>query len=192
MPAGLRCGVKADCLGFPHRPPARVAGILAGRSEVVAGVDDEARGLASSVVESPHAIRASGGIDVIRRGLEWVLQPLIEAEATEVIGAAPHRASPSRKSAASAPSSIRARRRSAPVPSGGDREVLGCAAGDSEDGAFWMAFLRSLRARGLHGVQLVISDAHQGLVGAIEAVLIGRGLAPLRYAADSVRSAAGS
>jgi transposase-like protein len=55
----------------------------------------------------------------------------------------------------------------------GDREVLGCAAGDSEDGAFWTAFLRSLRARGLAGVQLVISDAQHGLVGAIGAVLIG-------------------
>jgi putative transposase len=55
----------------------------------------------------------------------------------------------------------------------GDREVLGCAVGDSEDGAFWLAFLRSLRARGLAGVQLVISDAHAGLVGAIEAVMIG-------------------
>jgi hypothetical protein len=55
----------------------------------------------------------------------------------------------------------------------GDREVLGCAVGDSEDGAFWLAFLRSLRARGLTGVQLVISDAHEGLVSAIEAVMIG-------------------
>jgi putative transposase len=55
----------------------------------------------------------------------------------------------------------------------GDREVLGCGVGDSEDGAFWLAFLRSLRARGLAGVQLVISDAHEGLVGAIEAVMIG-------------------
>jgi len=55
----------------------------------------------------------------------------------------------------------------------GDREVLGCDVGDSEDGAFWTAFLRSLRARGLTGVQLVISDAHQGLVSAVEAVLIG-------------------
>jgi putative transposase len=54
----------------------------------------------------------------------------------------------------------------------GDREVLGLAVGDSEDGAFWLAFLRSLRARGLGGVKLVISDAHQGLVGAIEAVMI--------------------
>src|SRR5262249_57033638 len=41
----------------------------------------------------------------------------------------------------------------------------------SEDGAFWLQFLRSLVARGLGGVQLVISDAHQGLKGAIAAVL---------------------
>ena len=41
----------------------------------------------------------------------------------------------------------------------GRREVLGFAVGDSEDGAFWTAFLRSLKARGLQGVQLVIADA---------------------------------
>jgi transposase-like protein len=41
----------------------------------------------------------------------------------------------------------------------GRREVLGFAVGDSEDGAFWTAFLRSLKARGLAGVQLVIADA---------------------------------
>jgi putative transposase len=45
--------------------------------------------------------------------------------------------------------------------------------GDSEDGAFWTAFLRSLRARGLGGVQLVISDAHTGLKQAISAVMAG-------------------
>ncbi len=55
----------------------------------------------------------------------------------------------------------------------GDREVLGLAVGDSEDSAFWTAFLRSLRARGLGGVRLVISDAHAGLKGAIAAVLLG-------------------
>ena len=54
-----------------------------------------------------------------------------------------------------------------------DREVLGLAVGDSEDGAFWTAFLRSLRARGLTGVRLVISDAHEGLKAAIGAVLLG-------------------
>jgi putative transposase len=55
----------------------------------------------------------------------------------------------------------------------GDREVLRLAVGDSEDGAFWTAFLRSLRARGLDGVRLVISDAHEGLKGAIAGVLLG-------------------
>jgi putative transposase len=55
----------------------------------------------------------------------------------------------------------------------GNREVLGCAVGHSEDGAFWTEFLRSLRARGLSGVRLVISDQHLGLKKAIEAVMVG-------------------
>lgn len=59
------------------------------------------------------------------------------------------------------------------VRADGWREVLGFAVGDSEDGAFWTAFLRSLKARGLGGVQLVISDAHTGLKHAITAVLLG-------------------
>ena len=59
------------------------------------------------------------------------------------------------------------------VAADGHREVLGCDVGDSEDGAFWTAFLRSLRARGLAGVQLVISDSHAGLKAAIASVLLG-------------------
>jgi putative transposase len=59
------------------------------------------------------------------------------------------------------------------VTADGGREVLGCEVGDSEGGAFWTAFLRSLNARGLHGVQLVVSDAHTGLKQAIAAVLVG-------------------
>src|SRR3712207_7385944 len=59
------------------------------------------------------------------------------------------------------------------VAADGHREVLGFAVGDSEDGAFWTAFLRSLKARGLGGAQLVISDAHTGLKQAIGAVLLG-------------------
>jgi transposase-like protein len=55
----------------------------------------------------------------------------------------------------------------------GRREVLGFAVGDSEDGAFWTGFLRSLKARGLGGVQLVIADAHLGLRAAVQAVLAG-------------------
>jgi putative transposase len=52
------------------------------------------------------------------------------------------------------------------------REMLGFDVGDSGDGVFWTAFLRSVKTRGLHGVQLVISDAHAGLK-AIEAVVLG-------------------
>jgi putative transposase len=59
------------------------------------------------------------------------------------------------------------------VRADGHREVLGFDVGDSEDGAFWTAFLRSLKARGLHGVQLVISDAHEGLKSAVGAVMTG-------------------
>ncbi len=59
------------------------------------------------------------------------------------------------------------------VTATGDREVLGVEVGDSEDGAFWTAFFKGLRARGLGGVQLVISDHHLGLKQAIGAVFIG-------------------
>jgi putative transposase len=55
----------------------------------------------------------------------------------------------------------------------GRREVLGFSVGDSEDGAFWTQFLRSLKARGLGGVQLVIADAHLGLRQAVQAVFSG-------------------
>jgi putative transposase len=46
------------------------------------------------------------------------------------------------------------------VAADGRREVLGFDVGDSKNEAFWTAFLRSLKARGLDGVKLVISDAH--------------------------------
>ena len=55
----------------------------------------------------------------------------------------------------------------------GEREVLGLAVGDSEDGAFWTEFLRSLRARGLSVVRLVISDAHLGIREAVATVMLG-------------------
>jgi putative transposase len=53
------------------------------------------------------------------------------------------------------------------ITANGDREILGCDIGDSEDETFWRGFLRSLRARGLGGVKLVISDQHAGLVAAL-------------------------
>jgi putative transposase len=55
----------------------------------------------------------------------------------------------------------------------GFRESLGLDVVTSEDGAAWLAFLRSLVARGLSGVRLVTSDAHPGLVDAIAATLPG-------------------
>ena len=45
----------------------------------------------------------------------------------------------------------------------GKREIVGLDVGTSEDGAFWLSFLRSLVARGMAGVELVISDAHQSM-----------------------------
>lgn len=54
------------------------------------------------------------------------------------------------------------------VTSEGTREVLGLDVGDSEEETFWRAFFNALRARGLGGVQLVISDQHAGLVSAIQ------------------------
>jgi putative transposase len=59
------------------------------------------------------------------------------------------------------------------VNADGGREVLGLDVCSDEDGAGWLAFLRSLTARGLSGVRLVISDAHRGLVAAIGAALPG-------------------
>jgi transposase-like protein len=55
----------------------------------------------------------------------------------------------------------------------GEREILGVEIGSSEEESFWKAFLRSLVQRRLKGVELVISDAHQGLQKAIQAVLVG-------------------
>jgi transposase-like protein len=55
----------------------------------------------------------------------------------------------------------------------GYREILGLDLITTEDGAGWLAFCRSLVARGLSGVSLVISDAHQGLRDAIAATLPG-------------------
>ncbi|MDA8373160.1 MAG: IS256 family transposase [Actinomycetota bacterium] len=59
------------------------------------------------------------------------------------------------------------------INASGGREVLGMAVGDSEEEAFWGPFLSGLRARGLSGVQLVISDQHAGLVAAIRRHLQG-------------------
>ncbi len=57
------------------------------------------------------------------------------------------------------------------VAEAGHREVIGLDIGEIESEAFWTEFLRGLRARGLHGLRLVVSDHHEGLKSAIARVL---------------------
>jgi putative transposase len=57
------------------------------------------------------------------------------------------------------------------VNTDGRREVLGMTIGHSEAEPFWVEFLRSLTRRGLRGVKLVVSDAHDGLKAAITKIL---------------------
>jgi transposase-like protein len=59
------------------------------------------------------------------------------------------------------------------VRDSGEKSVLGLAVGGSETEAFWLEFCRSLARRGLSGVQLVISDAHEGLRSALAQVFTG-------------------
>ena len=53
------------------------------------------------------------------------------------------------------------------VSTDGNREVVGLHIGPSEAETFWSTFLKGLLRRGLHGIKLVISDAHEGLRSAI-------------------------
>src|SRR5437899_2752568 len=57
------------------------------------------------------------------------------------------------------------------VHEAGYREVIALDVGASESGPFWREFLRGLVARGLRGVELVVSDAHEGLKNAVAQVL---------------------
>ncbi len=57
------------------------------------------------------------------------------------------------------------------VAEAGHREVIGLDIGEVESEAFWTEFLRGLRARGLRGLRLVVSDHHEGLKNAIVRVL---------------------
>ncbi len=57
------------------------------------------------------------------------------------------------------------------VHESGRREIIGIDVGEAETESFWREFLRGLRARGLQGVRLCVSDAHEGLKNAIAQVL---------------------
>src|SRR5690242_20384551 len=71
----------------------------------------------------------------------------------------------------------------------GRREIVGLHIGPSEAETFWSTFLKSLARRGLRGVKLVISDAHEGLKAAIRRVLDrAQASAMLRHVADQLRS----
>jgi len=59
------------------------------------------------------------------------------------------------------------------VRADGHREVLGFTVGASESGELWEEFLHGLVERGLHGVKLVISDAHKGIQRAVSRVFLG-------------------
>jgi putative transposase len=69
----------------------------------------------------------------------------------------------------------RVRHKALPIAYGvhhsGRREIIGLDVGEAETEAFWREFLRSLRARGLQGVRLCVSVAHQGLKQAIAKML---------------------
>ncbi len=56
------------------------------------------------------------------------------------------------------------------VGADGKRDVLGCSVSLSEAEVHWRSFLSSLKDRGLHGIELIVSDAHEGLQAARKAV----------------------
>ncbi|MDO8872938.1 MAG: IS256 family transposase [Methanoregula sp.] len=55
----------------------------------------------------------------------------------------------------------------------GYREILGIHAADSENEGFWLSLFEELKDRGLHGVQLVISDGHKGIQNAVKTSFLG-------------------
>lgn len=130
-------------------------------------VDDLVRALGcESGVSKSTVSRICAGIDeevgVFRsRRLDHIAMPYVYLDATYIKARHQHRIVSRAVVVATA------------VTINGDREVLGVDVGDSEDEVFWTAFLRSLKDRGLHGVRLVISDAHAGLKASIPRVLAG-------------------
>src|SRR5437868_5487702 len=113
--------------------------------------------------------------DFLREGVRVLAQELMELELAEHVGAERHERTPERSGYRNGyrerPWDTRVGSIELQVPR--EREVLGLDVGPSESGAFWLAFLRDLTARGLSGVKLVTSDAHAGLKTAIGSVLQG-------------------
>jgi transposase-like protein len=115
-----------------------------------------------SGISKSEVSRICQGLDVqvqafLNRPLELSRYPYVYLDATYL-----HGRDPARKQVIS-----RAVIVAVGITASGQREVLGIEVGDSEDEAFWTAFLRRLKERGLTGVRLAISDAHAGLKKAI-------------------------
>jgi transposase-like protein len=115
-----------------------------------------------SGISKSEVSRICQGLDVqvqafLNRPLELSRYPYVYLDATYL-----HGRDPARKQVIS-----RAVIVAVGITASGQRELLGIEVGDSEDEAFWTAFLRRLKERGLTGVRLAISDAHAGLKKAI-------------------------
>src|SRR6266542_2023639 len=111
--------------------------------------------------------------DFLCEGVRVLAQELMELELAEHVGAERHERTPERSGYRNGYRERPWDTRVGSITANGEREVLGLDVGPSESGAFWLAFLRDLAARGLNGVKLVISDTHAGLKAAIGAVLQG-------------------
>ena len=152
-----------------------------------------------AVLDMLRKATADGDVDVLREGVRVLAEAIMEAEVSELTGAAKGERAPDRR--LTNRNGYRERRwdtrvgtigLSIPkvrdggrvvsmaalvavgVASTGERRILGLelAAGNDEGNA-WAPFLRGLVERGLAGVRLVISDAHRGLVAAVRETLLG-------------------
>jgi transposase-like protein len=112
--------------------------------------------------------------DFVREAVALVAHELMDAEITEEIGAAyPYLWLDAKHLKVRSGGHVRSKALviAYAVHESGVREVIGLDLGEVESEAFWVEFLRSLRARGLQGVRLAVSDQHEGLKHAIERVL---------------------
>ena len=140
-----------------------------------------------TAAQAVDKLMGSEHADVIRESVAFMVDALMEAEVSAMIGAEFGERAPERRS--SQRNGYRDRRWDTRVgaielaipklrsglgyfPSfRGWREVIGLEVGEIESEAFWREFLRSLKRRGLDGVRLCVSDAHEGLTNAIARVL---------------------
>jgi hypothetical protein len=119
--------------------------------------------LSMALFELLRKVDAEGGVDFLREAVRAMAQALMEREVPQHVQAGQHPYgwldAPFVKVRQHGKVVSMAVVMATSVRETGDREVLGCDIGPSEDGAFWGHCLQQLVARGLHGVQVVIRDA---------------------------------